>query len=191
MAFLLVWFAGIRLLEVNDYLDESAFGHLSPAEHLRIAKQSRTITGLARRHLKQIPASAPEYPEAVALLNSVEADEEAHQRALQKEQARFAFSEHQAQRKENRDADAQLHSYWPTTLRVDTDMDSFWLNNEERICQTFPDEKGRVAVVACNPTGSHRDHNIPVRFWGGIDRDVISGWKCRREGDDFVCRAIN
>jgi hypothetical protein len=90
-----------------------------------------------------------------------------------------------------RDEDAQLYSYWSTTLRVDTDMDSFWLKDEERTCQTYPDEKGRVAVVACNATGSHRDHNIPVKFWGGVDRGTISGWKCRRERDDFVCRAID
>ena len=90
-----------------------------------------------------------------------------------------------------RDEDAQIYSYWPTTLRVDADMDSFWLKGEERTCQTYPDAKGRVAIVACNLTGSHRDHNIPVKFWGGVDRHVISGWKCRREGDDFVCRAID
>ena len=90
-----------------------------------------------------------------------------------------------------RDADAKFSSYWPTTIRVDTDMDSFWLNNEERTCQTFPDEKGRVSVVACTSTGSHREHNIPVKFWGSIDRNTVSDWKCRREDNDFVCRALN
>jgi len=63
-----------------------------------------------------------------------------------------------------RDDDAQLSSYWPTNIRVDTDMDSFWLQHEERSCQTYPDAKARVAVVACNTSGSHRDHNIPVKF---------------------------
>jgi hypothetical protein len=86
---------------------------------------------------------------------------------------------------------AQLHSYWPTTLRVDTDMDSFWLDNEERTCQTYPNSKGRVSVVACNASGSHRDHNIPVEFWGGVDRNTVSDWKCRRESNSFVCRAVN
>jgi TPR repeat protein len=90
---------------------------------------------------------------------------------------------------------SQLHSYWSTTVRVDTDMDSFWLPDEERTCKTYPDAKGRVAVVACNESGSHRDHNIPVTFWGDLDRNAISDWKCRREKDtfkdEFVCRAIN
>src|SRR5579863_2672255 len=86
-----------------------------------------------------------------------------------------------------RDEDAQAWSYWPTTIRVDTDMDSFWLANEERTCQTYPDDKGRIAVVACNAAGSHRHHNIPVKFWGGVERNTISDWKCRRESDEFVC----
>lgn len=96
-----------------------------------------------------------------------------------------------AKEQKQRDSDAELSSYWSTTLRVDTDMDSFWLNNEERTCQTHPDDKGRVAVVACNASGSHRDHNIPVKFWGGVDRNTVSEWKCRREGGDFVCRALD
>jgi TPR repeat protein len=90
---------------------------------------------------------------------------------------------------------SELHSYWSTTIRVNTDMDSFWLPNEERTCKTNPDDKGRVTAVACNASGSHRDHNIPVTFWGDIDRNTISDWKCRREKDafkdEFVCRAIN
>jgi hypothetical protein len=94
-----------------------------------------------------------------------------------------------------RDADAATSSYLSTTLRVDTDMDSFWLPDEERTCQTFPDEKGRVSVVACNQTGNHRDHNIPVKFWGGVERNTVSSWKCRREKDlltyGFVCRAVD
>jgi hypothetical protein len=90
-----------------------------------------------------------------------------------------------------RDNDAQTSSYWPTTLRVETDMDSFWLNNEERACVTAPDEKGRVARVTCSSNGSHQDHSIPVKFWGGVDRNTVSDWKCRREADEFVCRAID
>ena len=90
-----------------------------------------------------------------------------------------------------RNSDAELSSYWPTKVRVDTDMDSFWLNREERTCETYPDAKGRVAVVACNASGSHRDHNIPVTFWGGVDRNTVSDWRCERDGDRFVCKAIN
>jgi hypothetical protein len=92
---------------------------------------------------------------------------------------RAAHQRHQKQR----DEDAQPSSYWPTTLRVDTDMDSFWLNNEERTCQTSPDDKGRVARVTCSGNASHHDHSIPVKFWGGVDRNTVSDWKCRREGD--------
>jgi hypothetical protein len=98
----------------------------------------------------------------------------------------------QLQRK--KDEDAQASSYWPTTVRVNTDMDSFWLPQEERTCQTFPDDKGRVSIVTCDAT-AHANHNIPVKFWGGVDRDTVSNWKCRREkdifSDEFVCRAID
>ena len=82
-------------------------------------------------------------------------------------------------------------SFHSTTLRVDTDIDEFWLNGEERVCQTYPDGKGRVATVACNPTSSRRDRNIPVKFWGSVDRNAVSDWNCRRQGDYFVCRAID
>jgi len=110
----------------------------------------------------------------------------AEQQQRQNEQ-RAVFEREQRQRDDN----AQLSSYWPTTLRVDTDMDSFWLNNEERTCQTSPDDKGRVARVTCSGNASHQDHSIPVKFWGGVDRNTVSDWKCRREGDEFVCRAID
>ena len=122
----------------------------------------------------------------------------AEQQAKQKEywqQLQQAQEEREQQKREEeqkkRDEDAQFDSYWPSTFRVDTDMDSFWLPNEERTCQTYPDDKGHVAVVACNASGTHRDHNIPVKFWGGVDRNRVSNWKCRREGDEFVCRAID
>jgi hypothetical protein len=90
-----------------------------------------------------------------------------------------------------KDSDAEVSSYWPTTIRVNTDMDSFWLVNEERTCQTYPDEKGRVADVSCSVSRSHGEHNIPVKFWGGVDRNTVSDWRCRRESDEFVCRAVN
>ena len=90
---------------------------------------------------------------------------------------------------------SKIRSYWPTTIRVDTDMDSFWLPDEERTCQTYPNDKGRIAVVACNSSGSHRDHNIPVTFWGDPDRKTVSDWKCRRVknifSDTFTCKAID
>ncbi len=98
------------------------------------------------------------------------------------------------QMQERRDRDAEIHSYWSTTVRVNTDMDSFWLPDEERTCQTYPDDKGRVASVTCDAT-LHSTHNIPVVFWGGVDRNTVSDWKCRREkdilNDQFVCRAID
>ncbi len=115
----------------------------------------------------------------------------AAQQAKQEQQREEAEQQKDAQEQKKRDQDAELLSYWPTTLRVDTDMDSFWLPNEERTCQTYPAANGRVATVACSTSGSHRDHNIPVRFWGGVDRNRVSDWKCRREEDQFVCRAID
>lgn len=173
----------------TSYHDEYTFNHLSPSEHLRIARENSTIPSIAIPHLEHIPPTAPEYREATELLATIRANEKADQEALQREQSDPANI--RAEQQAKRDDDARFDSYWPTTLRVDTDMDSFWLRDEERTCQTYPDEKGRVAVVACNATGSHRDHNIPVKFWGGVERNTVSDWRCRREGDDFVCRAID
>ncbi len=102
---------------------------------------------------------------------------------------REALERQREQRK--RDEDAQSSSYWPTTLRVDTDINSSWLPDEERTCQTYPDANGRVSSVSCEPGRTRHDHNIPVRFWGGVDRNTVSDWKCRRESDQFVCRAID
>jgi hypothetical protein len=90
-----------------------------------------------------------------------------------------------------RDRQAELWSYWPTTLRVDANMDPFWLPNEERICQSYPNDKGRVSLVSCPASESRSTHNIPIRFWGGVDRGITSDWECRREGDEFACRAVN
>src|ERR1039458_26526 len=118
-----------------------------------------------------------------------EADELKKQAAEEQRQTEQRAAHERQQRQ--RDDDAQLSSFWPTTLRVDTDMDSFWLNNEERTCTTSPDDKGRVARVNCSANASHQDHSIPVKFWGSVDRDTVSDWKCRREGDEFVCRAID
>jgi len=118
------------------------------------------------------------------------AAEELKKQAAEEQRQIEQRAAHERQHRQ-RDEDAQSSSYWPTTLRVDTDMDSFWLNNEERTCQTLPDDKGRVARVNCSGNASHQDHSIPVKFWGGVDRDTVSDWKCRREGDEFVCRAID
>ena len=96
-----------------------------------------------------------------------------------------------------------LQSYWPTTIRVATNINSSWLPDEERTCQSYPIRGGsRLAAIVCNPlgthldpTGLHLDHNIPVTFWGDLNRRITSDWMCRREKDifkdKFVCRAIN
>jgi hypothetical protein len=111
------------------------------------------------------------------------------------EQDKKAGVQGTANEQERRDKDAQLYSYWSTTVRVDANMDSFWLPGEERVCQSYPDNKGRLALITCPASESHGSHNIPVKFWGGVDRGVVSDWKCRREknllDDEFVCRAIN
>jgi hypothetical protein len=268
-------------LELSEAYDKFKFNHLSPAEHLRLARDAcRTAqyggicldSPRATLHLNRIPHDSVEYGDARSLMEVIRLQQEAaaaRQRenaARQREnQARqeaervrlanqtweesfeqmkrnvagtahdpyrcatstvdtqiFSFDNghywwaddgrcaadeakkqaateqrrieqqeaHQRQQRQ-RNEDAQVSSYWPTTLRVDTDMDSFWLNNEERTCQTFPDDKGRVTRVNCSENASHQYHSIPVKFWGGVDRDTVSNWKCRREGDEFVCRAIN
>jgi hypothetical protein len=76
------------------------------------------------------------------------AREELRKQAAEEQRQIEQRAAHQRQQKQ-RDEDAEVYSYWPTTLRVDTDMDSFWLNNEERTCTTSPDDKGRVARVNC------------------------------------------
>jgi hypothetical protein len=157
--------------------------------------------------LSFITAAAPEHQQALNLLAAIQAQSSpafaAASRAWDQEpvrpqqQNRYLEQEREKAQAEQRtrDEDAELSSYWPTTIRVDTDMDSFWLPNEERVCQTYPDNKGRVVIVACNARGEHRDHNIPVTFYGGVNRNTISEWKCRKEKslfhDGFVCRSVN
>jgi hypothetical protein len=216
----LIFIGGLMMSGISDVYDNYKFNHLSSIEHYRLARDMcrHKVGGsgsfvcfaddpaLASRHLEKVPSTAPEYGDAIKFLTSIREQEKAHQRALEKERTEAPQRILERQRTEvpqratqsepwkskaKRDEDAQLFSYWPTTIRVNTDMDSFWLPNEERNCQTYPDDKGRIMMVACNATGLHRDHNIPVKFWGGVDRNTISDWKCRREGDDFVCRAID
>jgi hypothetical protein len=82
---------------------------------------------------------------------------------------------------------SERSSFRPTTIRVFADVDSSWLQNEERTCVTLPGANGRVETVKCEV--NHDFHNIPIKFWGSVDRNQVSSWNCRREGDDFVCRA--
>ena len=160
--------------------EESVFKRMSPADHLRKAEANLDFPAIAFRHLAAIPASAPEYKEVPALMKTAQDVEEEDRPRRQRIEAQ-----------EQRDSNASLSSYWPTTVRVDTDMDSLWLNGEERTCITTSGAKGRVAAVTCNDSGSHRTHNIPVEFWGGVDRNVGSAWRCLREGDSFACRALD
>ena len=154
---------------------------MSPAERLARAKGACgnggqcLNTNEAVHQLLKIPDSAPESREAAKLWIAIEPQlrQEAANR-IEKENLATVSDAERIQK--NRNEDAQIHSYWATTVRVDTDMDSFWLPDEERTCQTFPDNKGRVATVTCDAT-SHATHNIPVKFWGGVDRDTVSNWK--------------
>jgi hypothetical protein len=173
----------------GSYYDEYTLDHsLQPAQHLQQAKLCLdTVPALAYRHLKAIPSNSPEHSEVPALLAVLSHQEKA---AREKQEAEAAKEAPQREQKK-RDEDAEVWSYWPTTLRVDTDMDSFWLKNEERTCETYPNVAGKIAIVACNSTGSHQNHNIPVKFWGGVNRNIVSRWRCRRESDDFVCKAID
>lgn len=54
-------------------------------------------------------------------------------------------AELQAERKLSERPAAESSSNWPTTLRVETDIDTSWLQNEERTCRTYPDAHGFVA----------------------------------------------
>jgi len=262
-------------LELSEAYDRFKFNHLSPAEHLRLARDACRTEQYGGRicldspratlHLNRIPLEAVEYGEAHRLMEVIRLQYETaaertrqnlamqeaerlrlanqtQQESYEQMQRNIAGTAHdphkcaistadtqifsfdnghywwpddgrcaaeelkkqaaedqrqieqraaQERQQKQRDDDAQLSSYWPTTLRVDTDMDSFWLNNEERTCTTSPDDKGRVARVNCSANASHQDHSIPVKFWGSVDRNTRSDWKCRREGDEFVCRAID
>ncbi len=187
----------IAFVAVSALVTSVRFSHMTPAEHLEQAIDACGTgphcadTDTAAHHLSEIHASAP--PEirskASALWVSV-FQQLAEKRRAEEQGGNESQEQRQVERQEKRDEDAQASSYWPTTIRVDTDMDSFWLPDEERTCQTFPDVKGRVGTVTCDST-AHTSHNIPVRFWGGVDRNAVSDWKCRRESDRFVCRAIN
>jgi hypothetical protein len=163
--------------------EQSVFNSMSPAEHLRQAKANSDVPTTELRHLAAIPPGSPEYEEVPALRQAAEEVEREDRLRRERNEAGRA--------KEQRDSDASLSSYWPTTVRVETDMDSFWLNGEERTCLTTPGANGRVAIVTCNDSDSHRTHNIPVKFWGGVERNRVSSWRCRREGDYFVRRALD
>lgn len=181
-----------------------AFAKLTPSEHFAEAKAAweprhANLNG-ALRHLNAIPESSSEYREARYFLLELQAekyirDERERQLAEDRQQAvefekvqREAEKEDRMQRK--RDEAAEFSSYIPTKLRVDTDMNSFWLDQEERTCQSYPGGDKRVSYVSCNPSATET-HNIPVTFWGGVDRGKTSSWKCRRDGDKFICRAID
>lgn len=192
--------------------------HLRLAQEICHSKQFGAICystdpSEASRHLEKIPVGAPEYDDATKLREVIRRTVNHNQEVVAQEAAELARLSSQVDRRlaraaaeqsreqeelasrqrqqSQRDDDAQFYSYWPTTLRVNTDMDAFWLPNEERTCQTYPNDKGRVAAVSCTASGSHRDHNIPVKFWGGVDRNIVSDWKCQRNGDTFVCKAVD
>lgn len=221
----------LGIVAISDSWEANKFNRLTAAEHLAQAKvacgngsQCLNASG-ALPHIQKIPASAPEYGEALRLWTAIgqqtaREKEEAEKKALEQMQRNFQGEAHDSfscatstqnepivsfddgkfwwkddgrcaeRQQRRRDEDAQIHSYWSTTVRVNTDMDSFWLPDEERNCQTFPDDKGRVASVLCDAT-AHANHNIPVEFWGGVDRNTVSDWRCRREGGTFVCRATD
>jgi hypothetical protein len=220
---------GVLVIQQRIYEARESYRleHLSSSENLAMAKKICKIGGAntsacvsirlddAIGHLKKIPQTAPEYPQASGLLELIRLQQQrveiakaaaiarAAQLANQSEQqsreqmlrnlrceakdsftcgassegtpimsfdnghywwqddGRCAATEEKKRQAEKmtredvqkagqnqRDEDAQLSSYWPTTIRVDTDMDSFWLPDEERPCQTYPGDKGRVAGIS-------------------------------------------
>jgi len=209
-----IWALGL------DAWDYYTFGRLMPAQHLAQAKAACGSSGrcadmhTAIPHLEAISPSTPEFSEASQLLSKIQKSAWEQMRRNLSGEAKDPFKcasgtdnenivsfdggstwwrddgRCAVQVQEKRDEDAESSSFWPTTVRVDTDMNGGWLPDEERTCQTFPDAKGRVSTVSCD-ANNRTTHNIPVKFWGGVDRNSVSGWKCRREEDGFVCRAIN
>lgn len=118
-----------------------------------MAKEAASLRqfDLAKRHLDSVPSSDREAREAANFRSAVlEAQAQDIER---QEQERIAVAERlqrkqveleQEQRlaeQQRRDEHANLSSYYPTTVRVDTDMDSSWLTDEERTCQTYPNQK--------------------------------------------------
>lgn len=202
---------------------EKRFNAMTPAQHLKTAQQDMLDFNWrnAQKDLDAIPANAPERSgkEFRAVQQDVH-DQEQLANAQQVAQAQIfnlrcgtqTGTGNEFMSLDNgrtwvpddgrcmervykqRDEDAKKYSYWSTKLRVDTDMSQSWLNDEERVCTSYPDAKGRVATISCD-ANSHTTHNIPVTFWGGVDRGHPSTWRCRREkgllGDDFVCWAID
>jgi hypothetical protein len=165
----------------EDSQRNKRFDSLSGSEHLTRAKRllSAHQVDEAMRHLQAIPANAPESEEGVKLLV------EAKTLKLQEEAAESGVREKQAR------GGSFLSSYWPTALQVRTDMNSLWLDQEERTCASYPDKSGRVAVIHCDSSEHSDAHNIVVTFWGSVERGKSSDWKCRKQSEKFVCRAIN
>jgi hypothetical protein len=202
LGFILLFVVGLGVVAIGAVWDFYKFNQLTPAEHLaqaKIACGGRIVcfdTASALHHLSRIATTEQEYGEAHELQTRIQAQVARGeiQAQLAREKGEVADKDTSETAQERRNENAKLHSYWSTIVRVNTDMDSFWLPDEERTCQTYPDEKGRVATVTCDTT-AHANHNIPVEFWGGVDRNTASDWKCRREKDIFrdvfVCRAIN
>ena len=152
-----------------------AFNRMSWDDHLQQAKAASDPT-VAIQHLNAIPQYAPQYKEAETLKTA----------ALLKMPVKTYGPDTSKLR---RDDTYDTH-FWGTTLQVDTNMDSFWLDGEKRRCSTSPDDTGRVTEVWCDGTKeTHGIHNIPVKFYGAIDTNRISNWTCTREGDSFTCKS--
>jgi hypothetical protein len=95
----------------------------------------------------------------------------------------------------------------PHTRTVNLYMQGDWLEGENRTClgvqtQVAKGKPAEITRLIC-PVEYLGDtsHNLPVRFWGRVSRpnaqhsDEPWGsrfrWNCTRNGDGFVCKAIN
>ena len=98
--------------------------------------------------------------------------------------------------------------YIPHTRTVDLYMRGEWLQSENKTCVGFPkwstlNDEVKLASLNCVPDSLEglQPHNIPVHFWGRIDRPGMKQgtlkvgreftWRCTRKSDDFTCYAIN
>lgn len=89
----------------------------------------------------------------------------------------------------NSASDDPTECWFRRKTRVETDMNLSWLPNEERTCLIYSDDTDKAQLVNCS-TGGDKTHNIPVGFCGDVT-EKVSEWKCRRDGDEFVCGAIS
>lgn len=76
---------------------------------------------------------------------------------------------------------------------VSIQIDGNWMMGEYRPCRSYP----ALDDLECTQRGAGAAHLLPVTFWGRIDRNEPSDWKCQRQhgvlasADSVVCWATD